>query len=353
MKKLFKPVLIIIIGLCTFFSCEKNTTPKPEEIKLVKYAPVDVVKSNPMHIYVHYMPWFEDKNSSQNGNWGSHWTMATRNPDIIDTDGKREIASHFYPLIGPYASGNPDVIEYHLLLMKYSGIEGILIDWYGSSDVNDYGSIRQNSEKLIAKIKETGLKFAIVYEDRTISPVVQSTGTERIEAAQNDMLYLESNYFNNPDYIKINNKPLFMVFGPEEFHTPDEWSEIFSAFTTEPLFLILNGKSSQTKPSSSGEYIWVDNGSLDSKYNTKNNFPYFMGGAYPGFEDYYKEGGWGAGFTWHIDHNNGETFVANLQKAKNYQVDYLQLITWNDFGEGTMIEPTKELEYTILEKVQN
>jgi hypothetical protein len=31
---------------------------------------------------------------------------------------------------------------------------------------------------------------------------------------------------------------------------------------------------------------------------------------------------------------------------------YLQLITWNDFGEGTMIEPTNEFGYTYLEKLQ-
>ena len=31
----------------------------------------------------------------------------------------------------------------------------------------------------------------------------------------------------------------------------------------------------------------------------------------------------------------------------------VQLITWNDYGEGTMIEPTMEFGYTMLEHVQN
>jgi hypothetical protein len=352
MKIKFKSGLMLCFGILGLISCEKNPPPKTEENKLIKYAPMDVVKNNRMNVYVHYMSWFEDKNSSQNGNWGSHWTMSTRNPDIIDTNGNREIASHFYPLIGPYASGNPDVIEYHLLLMKYSGVEGILIDWYGSSNVYDYKGIRENSEKLIDKISEAGLKFAIVYEDRTIPAVTQNTGTDRIEAAKYDMIYIQDNYFNNPSYIYIDNKPLFMVFGPEEFHTPEEWTKIMSAFNELPLFLILNGKSSETNPNSSGEYIWVDNSSLDSKYNTKNNFQYFMGGTYPGFKDYYKEGGWGDGLGWNIDYKNGETFATNLQKAKNYHVDYLQLITWNDFGEGTMIEPTKEFGSKMLETLQ-
>ncbi|MBA7577558.1 hypothetical protein ES708_19411 [subsurface metagenome] len=353
MRKIFI-ISFIGIGFTIMISCEKKDTLNSDEFTVIKYDPLDVSKDNPMHVYVHYMPWFEDKTSSTNGNWGIHWTMLTRNPEVVDEDGKREIASHFYPLIGPYASSDPDVIEYHLLLMKYAGIEGILIDWYGASDINDYVSIRTNAEKLTEKITETGLKFAIVYEDRTISAAVdQDPLTDRIEAARNDMIYIEDQYFSKEDYIRIDGLPLFLVFGPEEFHAPDEWSEIISAYLEEPLFLILNGKSHETSPSSSGEYIWVDNSSLDVKYGTMGNFEYFMGGSYPGFLDYYAEGGWGEGFDWQIEYNNGETFTETLQKSQDYGVDYLQLITWNDFGEGTMIEPTDEFGYNMLSRLQD
>jgi len=30
----------------------------------------------------------------------------------------------------------------------------------------------------------------------------------------------------------------------------------------------------------------------------------------------------------------------------------LQLITWNDYGEGTMIEPTQELGFSLLQAIQ-
>lgn len=38
--------------------------------------------------------------------------------------------------------------------------------------------------------------------------------------------------------------------------------------------------------------------------------------------------------------------------AKNANLKYLQLITWNDFGEGTMFEPTVEFGYSYVEKVK-
>ena len=39
--------------------------------------------------------------------------------------------------------------------------------------------------------------------------------------------------------------------------------------------------------------------------------------------------------------------------AKNSGLNELQLITWNDFGEGTMIEPTVEFGYSYVRKLKN
>lgn len=104
------------------------------------------------------MPWFQSKEFS--GEWGMHWKMDRCNPDNIKADGKREIASHFYPLAEPYDSSDPVVLDYHALLMKYSGIEGVLVDWYGSRN----GA--ESTEALFDAMKRAGLQLAIVYEDR-------------------------------------------------------------------------------------------------------------------------------------------------------------------------------------------
>jgi hypothetical protein len=77
-----------------------------------------------------------------------------------------------------------------------------------------------------------------------------------------------------------------------------------------------------------------------------------MGSAYPGFNDYYEEGGAGDVIGWTIAHNNGATLDETLSMASSAGVDYLQLITWNDFGEGTMFEPTVEFQYSYIEKVK-
>ena len=94
-------------------------------------------------LMVHYMPWFQARPIRDY--WGWHWTMNHFNPDDIDGAGRREIASHYYPLTGPYDSDDLDVLEYQALLMKLSGIDGIIVDWYGIEDFWDYGLINEST----------------------------------------------------------------------------------------------------------------------------------------------------------------------------------------------------------------
>jgi len=354
MKKNITLLLVAIMGISTLMGCENDN--KDSKLSAQKFEPVAVTKTNETKIYMHYMAWFESKESSGNNTWGYHWTMANKNPDNVDANGKREIAAHYYPMIGPYHSGDKNVLENHLLMMKYSGVDGLLIDWYGTYDVNDYRMVKENTDALVEMLDKVGLEYAIVYEDRFLTNIVDAgLATTTVGAAKTDMAFLQSNYFNDSNYIKINDKPLLLNFGPITLQTPDEWTNVFANVNPKPTFLTLWFESGDAGANASGEYSWVyqDNTHLSNFY--ANNFPNLgvgMGSAYPGFRDFYAEGGGGEAIGWTIDHNNGATLDETLALAKNAGVGHLQLITWNDFGEGTMIEPTEEFGYTYVEKVK-
>lgn len=330
--------------------------PDIPDFEVVVYEPVAIAKSNPTKTYMHYMPWFETNESSADKKWGYHWTMVNKNPNNIDTNGKREIASHYYPLIGPYHSGDMNVIEFHLLLLKYAGVDGLLFDWYGSYDLNDYAINKENTEQVIAMLEKVGIDYAIVYEDRFLDNIVNAgLAPTQISAAKNDMKYLQSNYFKDQNYIKIADKPLLLNFGPITLQQPENWTDVFSVLSPKPTFLTLWYESADAGINAQGEYAWVyqDNSHLTNFYNNRlETLGVAFGSAYPGFKDYYKEGGAGDNIGFTIEHNNGETFEQTLQLAKSANLDYLQLITWNDFGEGTMIEPTEEFGFTSLEKLK-
>ncbi|MCU4156534.1 hypothetical protein J1N10_11155 [Carboxylicivirga sp. A043] len=346
--------LMVVAALVLGCSSDDGNSPSKTD-ELEKFDPVPIQKTNSTEVFMHYMTWFETKESSDNNAWGIHWTMANQNPDNI-VEGKRDIASHYYPLIGPYHSGDKDVIEYHLLLMKYSGIDGLLFDWYGTYDVNDYAIVDENTQAVIDLMDEVGLKYAFVYEDRTLPEVVNAgMAVTNESAAKTDMRYLEANHFNQDAYIQINNQPLLMVFGPITLQSPDNWTNVFSVFSKQPTFLTLWNESADAGDNADGEYAWVyqDNDHLSDFYtNRYSQLNVAMGSAYPGFHDFYEEGGWGSEIGWTIDHQNGATLDETLDLALDADVDYLQLITWNDFGEGTMFEPTDEFGYSFIEKIK-
>ncbi|RAW00626.1 glycoside hydrolase family 71/99-like protein [Pseudochryseolinea flava] len=333
--------------------------PKPEDTFKVKVLlPIKVAKTEEKKIYVHLMPWFESKETSVDGKWGQHWTMANRNPDVIE-GGRRQIASHYYPLIGPYASSDKFVVEYQALLMKLAGIDGVVIDWYGTTSARDYPQNAINTEAFIAQTAKTGLEFALVYEDQSVKHAFNDKKiTDKLAQGRADMAYLKSNHFSRSNYTFIDGKPLLMAFGPQEFQTEDAWSNVFSGLTTKPKFLTLWGESGEAGVNAGGEFAWIYQNESSSHTSFLDNFynneyeGLKMGSAYPGFKDYYQQGGWDNGY-FLINHNGTGTLEATLNKALAAEVSHIQLATWNDYGEGTMIEPTVEFGYSLLTLLQS
>ncbi len=345
------PPLIFALAGFLISAC-KSEIPNPVEIPEVK-EPVLVTKTNPVKLYMHYMPWFQSKQYS--GNWGYHWRMSNKNPEVILPNGQRQIAAHYYPLIGPYDSGDRDLIDYHLLLMKYAGVDGVMIDWYGSYDVNDYKVNGDNTNALVKRLKEVGLDFGIVYEDYTAELVSKATIYSPLEVAQQDMRYVAQNFMTSDRYIKVDGQPLLLTFGPRYFTTKNDWSQILASINLSVTFMPLWNFSNRVgTENADGEFAWID---FNASYSTLTNFyqgtnhGLTLGSVFPGYHDYYVAGGAGTSFGF-VDHQNGQTLTQTLNKAQAFNIPYLQLNTFNDFGEGTMFEPTVEFQYQFLETLQ-
>lgn len=353
-----KNTFYIVALLMVCWGCKKDKTADPTiditwDGNLVPYAPVPVTKTVNKKVFAHYMPWFETK-LTNGGYWGQHWTMTNQNPEII-TDGKRQIASHYYPLnTGPYATSDTLVIDYQLLLMKLSGIDGIFIDWPGTLDFNDYKKNLANSNVVISRLKKVGLKYAIVYEDQNLKDIPGTAG--QLAQAKADMLYIQNNYFDDDTYETFNGKPLLLDFGPfGPLQTAAQWNEIFGVMSTPPAFFPYQGGTYKGGTNVAGEFAWVQQTNLSSLNNFYSNGydKEKMTAVYPGFNTFYAEGGTG-GPTWTISYTDGSstTFEKTLSLAIDQPGKYMQLVTWNDWGEGTIIEPTTQYQYQFLTTLQ-
>jgi hypothetical protein len=316
-----------------------------------------VPKTNPMPVYMHYMPWFQTPQTLGPNNWGWHWTMNNRNPNVIDSSGQRQIASHYYPLIGPYDSSDKYVIEYHMLLAKLCGVDGVIVDWYGNHGTNgDINSLLSASNKIVAATKNYGLQVGVTLEDRFAASTADVTA---------NINYLQQNYFTQPNYIRVgaSKSALMTVFGPVKFQQPSQWNTILSGPGEKPAVVPIQYQSQQVGTGASGEFAWVyqDAGTQDHLTVQKNflsvqapKFATSLGVAYAGYHDYYAQGNAGAGAGFIIPSNNGQTLTDTLALDQTYSknISAIQLATWNDFGEGTQLEPTVQDGFTNLQKIQ-
>ena len=312
-------------------------------------------------VLVHYMPWYASKPVS--GHWGWHWTMNHFDPDKIKANGQRQVASHDYPLIDLYDSNDPDALQCQVLLMKLAGIDGVIIDWYGMAQFRDYADVHRNTQHFIKHLKRAGLQFAICYEDQTVKHMKEADllpDQQDVVQGQKDLKWLTDNWFRDDAYVKLKGRPVLLVFGPQYFQK-EQWERMTSGLSPRPQLFGLPHLVQQT--GMDGAYGWppVTGGveispdvwrkylqSLHSRNGTPETV---ISVTFPGFHDIYKQAqlhdSYGS-----IDDRAGTTFAETFDLALKSNSRIIQIATWNDYGEGTVIEPTKGSGYRYLEHIQ-
>jgi len=313
-------------------------------------------------ILAHYMPWYETP--EVRGFWGLHWTGFNDEADptqIVGPDGRRDIWSNYYPLIEPYDSADPDLLECHLLQMKLAGIDGVLADWYGLSGAADYGIIHVATEALFDATADFGMEFGVVFEDRTYEFRVNN-GLLPANQVNSDLLstfqWMQANWFTAPHYAFKDGRPLLLNFGPIYLQSPTPWSIALSSLNPRPLLFSLSNL--WTTNGSDGAFTWVRPSIFEdfpsSPVARQRTLDFFtvpgttvdtvIPSANPGFDDVYA-----VSFP-DIPYRDGDTLRDMLTVAMDGDWSHIQFVTWNDYGEGTMIEPTREFGYLFLEIVQ-
>ena len=307
-------------------------------------------------IMAHYMPWFEAKPFSSD--WGWHWTMNHFKPDE-QTSGKRGAASKFYPLIGLYDSGDPAALQCHVLLMKMAGINGVIFDWYGSDDYFDYASINRNTKKMLPFLARAGLKFAICYETQTVPLEIKGGKIAEAEAVihgEKLLQEMQKDFFMSPSYVKLSGRPVLLAFG-DPYYNDAQWNQILVKSSPRPLFFTEDDRLTPT--AAVGGFDWPhprsnqesDDNAQQGFYQRAEKWPFFIAAAFPRFDDIYKEAGVRDSYG-HIADKGGKTYENTLARALTSSAQIVQIATWNDWGEGTQIEPSQEFGYRDLETTQ-
>ena len=240
-----------------------------------------------------------------------------------------------------YRSTDAAQVHRQITDMISRGIDGVIIDWYGPNNDEDQAT------KLVMAEAEThpGFMFAIMVDQGAIGKAT-CTGCTPQEALIGELQYVEQQYFVSPAYMKQQGRPVVTNFDIDLVYTID-WTGVSAALTSQPLFLFQNN-SGFSHVLSDGSYSWVmptttDYGKsyLTSFYDTgiPLTSEQTVGASYKGFND--SLASWGSGRV--MGQQCGQTWLQTFSEINGLynsgkQLSALQLVTWNDYEEGTEIE---------------
>lgn len=246
----------------------------------------------------HYLPWFLGSNvdaACANNTActykNDHWCSASYGN------------SYYASALGAYDIMQAGTVEQQLELMVSAGIDGLWIDYQTSAWDSAI-------DLVIAAARAKGLSFAIVVDTALRSDLMTQTATKLAQWTQ------EPHYFRHQGF------PIVPVF--------NHASTVFMALSFSAVYL-----SRFELPSVSwavDQFTWVSPVFDWGSYYLANHNAFATGSAFRGYVDCYQARSLAQPYTGML--------TSTLQSAVDYMPKFVQLTTWNDYTEGTMIEPS-------------
>jgi hypothetical protein len=342
-----------------------STTPAAD--KPAGIAPVTFSRTSGdnKYVYAHFVTWFKTRERSGRWEmWNSDYADARHNPDEILENGHRDVATTAYPLSDVYDTCDPDIMEYQFLLMKLAGVDGVIVDWDGRR-IHSYR--HEGLMTVLPYLQKYNLKLILCFEE-WCGYWPKGTFADRdaeIKAAADEIRWMTENILDKPFYGTVGGRKPVLIFRkePDQWFNLAEWTQLAPLLTDEGGALIFaEGFAMQFAPVCDGGYFWVGGGTLA---NCEKNYKGFLtmnqdkartqpafvfGSANPSFNDT-PVWGWGGGPRISPDYH-GARFNRTWELSIEHKVDLVQLVTWNDWNEGTEIEPSDTFGYRYLESTK-
>ena len=264
------------------------------------------------------------------------------------------VYAHFMPWFGVsyhmdigYNSNDPAEIKAQVTDMLSRGIAGVIIDWYGPN--NTHHNTTTLNMMTEAQSRNGAFQFAIMEDAGAIKNCASTAGCDVTAALISDLNYVTQTFVPSPAYMRWNGNPVVFYFGVESYSI--DWNRV-RANTASNLQFVFQNTAGFTRTYSNGGFSWVQPSDvtatdpmslsyLTNFYQTAQQYSQKLpvGTSYKGFDDTLAS--WSANR--HMQQQCGQTWLATFNKANSLwstadQLAWFQLVTWNDYEEGTEIE---------------
>lgn len=343
---------------------------------------------SPRQVFADYFTGLQTREvSGQSENWRYYCGDKVQwSGDLYVSPGadRKDTATPYYPLIGPYDTLDPDVLEYHILLAKLSGLDGFLCEYSTLA-----GHDGQVTRRMAGLAKKYGFQVGIHWVPTNFTNHIGADNrVDMLEAAKATLLQVLQEVYGLAG-ARVNGRPLVLLFGVraldylptvvrDTHFSASEVTAMRQACRDFNPLLLSPQYQAELLASVDGFYPWVlPYGSevpADSRYDRIGDLAaqtnhlghfyshaqaalqagrirLFMGGVWPGFDDH-RGRAWGEDLARYVPREEGRVLQRTWDLAVRSGAPAVLQETWNDWVESTIIEPSREFGYAELEANQ-
>ena len=246
-----------------------------------------------------------------------------------------------------YNSADAGQVHRQVVDMISRGIQGAIAAWYGPANTTiDAATMLLKSE---AEAHAGQFQFAIMEDVGALGTAAAGNGCDVTDQLISDLTYVATQYESSPAYMQMNGRPVIFFFGVDAYYI--DWSRVISSIPGNPL-LIFQGAKGLSHTSSDGGFSWVNvDASNPFDLNLASQGAFYeaaqqktgsvaVGSVYKGFNDTLAT--WGTNRV--TNQQCGQAWQQTFSEAGKFyssseQLPAIQIATWNDYEEGTAIEP--------------
>jgi hypothetical protein len=270
------------------------------------------------------------------------------------------------PLIGEYDQLDPDVMEYHILLARAARIDGFIMNptfFRAGNNIQNQRvfALTDAIGRLNREYPGCNIKYIFSYDDNNSAKGDRDIIRENYQWVRDNVVYHPD---RRKDYFRddATGKSVMMVWCSQG--RPYHYEAIGDFFSHDSVTLMV--RETMDFEISEGNFPWISmrdcanlaDSSVCWGENYLDNFfaqmgkqkdnTLMIGNVYPGFDDRLVHG-WSANGPWRYMKrvvNDGEVMALTWDKNINFKSTtiedpWIQITTWNDWPEGTSIEPAE------------
>lgn len=306
-------------------------------------------QSIPRRVLAFYYPWYGNPQAAEGSGRWRHW-------QDVDEQAKTIGSSTHYPELGPYDSHDPRVITQHCRWASEAGLSGWIVSWWG------HGSFEDRAMPRILDIsRQFDLSVTIYYE--TIPGQAKTP-----ENAVKDILRLLEKYASHPAWLTVDSKPVLFIYGRALGEIGVQaWADVIKKVNADYRGrVVFQGDrfSAEAAQVFDGLHTYNTAGQLRGK--SLDEVKAWCAETYPRWVRLAQKAGRISTITvipgyddtkirtpgLKVERYDGQSYLAQWEAAIAAAPDWVLVTSWNEWHEGSEIEPSVEHGRKYLELTQ-